>query len=366
MSSQSGGVRSQRTDRPLCVALTRAGSELGSVLARALTAAGDQVVGLDDRSGTTPEVLWRLTDLTSPRLVDAVRDVDAIVHLTPGVDLSSDLTEDPDARRNRATRELQTLTVSAAAAGVPHLVVVTSAMVYGARADNPVPLPEDSPLRSADAEGLVADLVDLEDLLDRARQVHPGLRVTSVRPAALVGPGVDSIITRHFEAPRLLTLRGAEPRWQFCHVADLGRALALVVHRRLGPVVAVGAPGSLSQEEVEAVSGMRHIAISASAAHGAADRLHRLGVLPLPATDLAYVSDPWVVEPSLLRANGWVPDHDNASALRVLLEAVRGRHALMARRVERKDAALGAAGAASAAVALIATAALLRRRRRRP
>lgn len=365
MSSQSGRVRSQRTDGPLRIALTRAGSEVGSALAAALTAAGDLVVGLDNRSGTAPEVLWRLTDLTSPHLVDAVRDVDAIVHLTPGVDLSSDLAEAPDARRGRAIRELQTLTVSAAAAGVPHLVVVTSAMVYGARPDNPVPIPEDSPLRSADTEGLVADLGDLEDLLDTARQVHPGLQVTSVRPAALVGPGVDSIITRHFEAPRLLTLKGSEPRWQFCHVADLGSALGVVVHRQLGPVVAVGAPGSLSQEDVEAASGMRHVAVAASAAHGAAERLHRLGVLPLPATDLAYVSDPWVVEPSLLTAHGWVADHDNASALEVLLEEVRGRHALMARRVERKDAALGAAGAASAAVALIATAALVRRRRRR-
>lgn len=366
MSSQSGRVRSQRTDGPLRVALTQAGSAVGSALAEALIAAGEHVVGLDSRSGTAPEVTWRITDLTSPHLVDAVRDVDAIVHLAPGIDLSRDLAEGPDARRNRAIRELQTLTVSAAAAGVPHLVVVTSAMVYGARADNPVPIPEDSPLRSADAEGLVADLVDLEDLLDRARQVHPEVQVTSVRPAALVGPGVDSIITRHFEAPRLLTLKDSEPRWQFCHVEDLGTALATVLHHRLGPVVAVGAPGSLSQEEVEAASGRRHVAVAASAAHGAADRLHRLGVLPLPATDLAYVAEPWVIEPTLLTAYGWRAEHDNTAALSALLEGVRGRHALLARRLEHRDAALGAAGAASAAVALIATAALVRRRRRRP
>src|SRR5699024_9464065 len=133
-------------------------------------------------------------------------------------------------------REVQTLTVAAAAAGVRHLVVVTSAMIYGARPDNEVPLPENSPLRSADSEGMVADLVDLEELLERAREVHPGLRVTSVRPAALVGPGVDTIITRHFAAPRLLTLRGSEPRWQFCHVDDLGTALGVVLHQQLDPV----------------------------------------------------------------------------------------------------------------------------------
>lgn len=366
MSSQSGQFRSGRTPGSRRVGVTHAASDLGGRVAAALTAEGDQVVGLDSRSGTAPDVQWRLTDLTSPHLVDALADVQAVVHLAHGVALSRELAEDPEERRARMVRELQTLTVAAAAAGVRHLVVVTSAMVYGARADNPVPLPEDSPLRSADAEGMVADLVDLEDLLDKAREVHPGLRVTSVRPAALVGPGVDSIITRHFEAPRLLTLKGSQPRWQFCHVDDLGTALATVVRKQLGPVVAVGAPGSLSQEEVEAISGMRQVAVAASAAHGAADRLHRLGVLPLPATDLAYVSDPWVVDPRQLMANGWRAAHDNRAGLTALLEDVRGHRALLSRRVERKDAALGAAGAASAAVALIATTALLRRRRRRP
>ena len=45
----------------------------------------------------------------------------------------------------------------------------------------------------------------------------------------------------------------------------------------------------------------------------------------------------------------------------VLLDAIAGRHAVAGRRVDRRDAALGAA---SAAVALGATAAVLRRARR--
>lgn len=366
MSSQTGRLRSRRTSGSLQVAVTRASSPLGAAVAASLADAGDRVIGLDQRSGSAPDVHWRLTDLTSPQVVDSLRQVDALVHLAHGVHLTSELAEDPAERRDRLIREVQTLTVAAAAAGVRHLVVVTSAMIYGARPDNEVPLPESSALRSADSEGMVADLVDVEELLDRARVVHPGLRVTSVRPAALVGPGVDTIITRHFAAPRLLTLRGSEPRWQFCHVDDLGTALGVVLHKQLDPVVAVGSPGSLSQEEVTEISGMRQVAVAPSAAHGAADRLHRLGVLPLPASDLAYVSHPWVVDPALLTSNGWRPEHDNPACVRLLLEEVRGQHALMSRRVDRRDAALGAAGAASAAVAVVATAALLRRRRRRP
>ena len=47
-------------------------------------------------------------------------------------------------------------------------------MVYGARPDNPVPLPEDAPLL-ADADGSVAgDLLEIEELARRSRRVNPG------------------------------------------------------------------------------------------------------------------------------------------------------------------------------------------------
>lgn len=367
MSSPSGPVRSRRSAAPVRVAVTRAASTFAATLAQEIAATGDRVIGLDQGAGSAGDVQWRLTDITTPQVVEALHDVDAIVHVANDADLGRAMAEAPPTRRARLVREVQTLSTAAAAAGVSHLVVVTSAMVYGARPGNPVPIPDDSPLRAEDAEGVVADLVEVEALLDTARAVHPGLQVTSVRPAPLVGPAVDTIITRHFEAPRLLTLRDHEPAWQFCHVEDLARAVVTVLHEDLPDVVTVGSWGSLTQQEVEEISGMRRIELSSTAAHAAADRLHRIGVLPLPATDLAYVSYPYVVEPQALADRGWFAAYDNATALSILLEGVRGHHAVMARRVERRDAAaLGAAaGAASAAVAAVATAALMRRRRRR-
>ena len=186
------------------------------------------------------------------------------------------------------------------------------------------------------------------------------------RPAPLVGPAFDPITPRHFEAPRLLTLRGTSPAWTFCHAEDLGSALVTVVHEPVPDEVTVSAWGALTQAEVEEISGMRRIELSVPAAQAAADRLHRLGVIPVPATDLAYVMYPWATEPDALAAHGWYPAYDNAACLSVLLEGVRGHHAVMARRVRSRDAVgAAAAGAASAAVAVIATAALMRRRRSR-
>ena len=79
---------------------------------------------------------------------------------------------------------------AAAAARVGHLIIVTSAKVYGARPDNPVPLDDDARLRAVADAGMVGDLMDVEQLVAVAREVHPGLRLTAVRPAG--GEGIDT------------------------------------------------------------------------------------------------------------------------------------------------------------------------------
>jgi nucleoside-diphosphate-sugar epimerase len=354
-----------------------ANHQVGGTLLRALVAQsrlgssatagpGDRrirnVIGIDTEPGAVEGVDWRSADPADPGLAASLAGVDVAVFVAANADLATALAEGARSRRERCLRRAQTAITAAAAAGVSQLVVVTSAMVYGALPDNPVPIPEGAPLRAPADEGLVGDLMDIEQLISVARDVHRGLSITAVRPAALVGSGVDTVITRHFEAPRLLAIRGIDPAWQFCHIDDLAAAVAMVVVRRLGPVVTVGSPGTLSQAQVERLTGMRRVELSESAALGTAHRLHRVGVLPTPATDLAYAVHPWVIGSETLRAAGWEPAYDNETCLGVLLDGVRGAHAVAARRLDRKDAALGAA---SAAVAFVGTAAIMRRRRRK-
>jgi nucleoside-diphosphate-sugar epimerase len=320
------------------------------------------VVAIDSEPVEVGGTQWRQADPGDPSLAAALHGVDTAVYVATRTDLDKELAEGRPARRQRNLRRAQTVITSAAASGVGHLVLVTSAKVFGARPDNPVPLEDDAPLRAVVDTGTVGDLIDVEQLAAVAREVHPGLQVTVVRPAALVGDGVDTVITRHFEAPRLLTVKGADPAWQFCHVDDLGSAVAVIASHRLGPALTVACEGWLSQDEVERLTGMRRVELSLAVAQGTADRLHRVGLLPTPSSDLAFVVHPWAVSSGTLRAHGWEPAYDNATCLGVLLDGIRGSHAVAARRLDRKDAALGAA---SAAVAMVGTAAIMRRKRRR-
>jgi nucleoside-diphosphate-sugar epimerase len=366
VSPQRGIVRSRRSGQ--VVAVTGAAGPVGVAVTRALqdrvgTPSGpSRVIAVDDRRGEVDGPTWRIGDVADPSVVDRLDGADAVVHVAAPTDLESALTLPVRARRTRAVRSAQAVATATAAVGARYLLAVTSAMVYGARADNPVPLPEDAPLAAHPDEGLVGDLLEVERVLASIPRAHVAVGVGVLRPAALVGPGVDTVVTRHFEAPRLLAVRGVETVWQFCHVDDVGVAAALAVEHRLRGSLTVGTTVPLSAEEVEQISGMRRVEIPPGLAFGTAERLHRVGVLPMPAGDLAYVVHPWVVSSARLREVGWSPRHDGQECLAVLLEGVRGRHALVGRRVDRRDAALGAAGAA---VALVGTAAVLRQARSR-
>jgi nucleoside-diphosphate-sugar epimerase len=294
--------------------------------------------------------------------VQRLRGADVVVHLAAPTDLAAALAEPSAKRRERVVRTVQAAATAAAAVGARRLVCVTSAMVLGADAANPIPLPDDAPVAAVPDSGVVGDLLEVEQVLARVPRSHPGLAVTVLRPAALVGPGVDTVVSRHFESPRLLVVRDARTVWQFCHVDDLAEAVVTVVSEELDGPLTVAADGVLEQADVERLSGMRRVELPAALAFGTAERLHRVGVLPGPATDLAYVVHPWAVSAERLREHGWTPVHDNETCFGVLLEQVSGHHGVASRRLDRKDAALGAAGAA---VALVGTAAVVRRRRRR-
>lgn len=348
--------------RPLTVAVTGAAGVLGERVAARLVASPGvkKVLAVDDRRGEVPGVQWRVLDVRDPAVAERLAGVDVVVHLAMDLGMESD----PRARSAYNVRGAQTVLTAAAAAGVHRVVLCTSAMVYGALADNEVPLAEDSELRATEEASLVGDLLEIERLARRAPRAHPGLQVTVLRPAVVVGPGVDTVLTRHFEAPRLLVVAGSRPCWQFCHVDDLAAALEYAALGLVEGEVTVGCDGWLEQEDVERLSGIRRMELPASLALGTAARLHRLGLTPAPAGDLAYTMYPWVVSGSRLHEAGWRPAYSNEQVLAELLAQVSGKHAVAGRRLGGKEAATSL-GAAGATVALVGTAALVRRARKR-
>lgn len=355
MSSPAEGGR--RRSARLTVAVTGAADVIGAAVAVRLAEHGSvrKAIALDTRRLDTPGVVFRQADARDPGLAERLGDVDVVIHAD--IDTSPD--SDVKTRTAWNVRGAQTVLTAAAAAGVNRVVLFTSAVVYGAYPDNPVPLAEDAPLRAVPDGSLVSDYLEIERLAERAPKAHPGLSVTVLRPAVLTGPGVDTVFTRHFEAPRLLVVKDSEPCWQFCHVDDLADAIVLAAAGRVPGVATVACEGWLEQGQVEALTGLRRVELPAPLAFAAAQRLQRFGVVAATASDLAYLVHPWVVPSTRLRSAGWRAKHDNDTAVKELLAAAGDEDSW---HVGARDATLASAGAA---VAVVGTAALVRAARRR-
>ncbi|HET6816242.1 MAG TPA: NAD-dependent epimerase/dehydratase family protein [Mycobacteriales bacterium] len=345
------------------VAVTGAAGELGRRLLERLSQ-GDEpqrLVGIDTVRGTTADVTWRIADVRDPALASRLRGVGTLVHL------ACDRRGDADTSERRAVnvRGTQVVLSAAADAGVERVVLVTSAMVYGAVPGRPVPLPEDAPLQAEADDTLVGDWVEIERCAAELAGRPDGPRVTVLRPASVVGPVSDGLLPRLFEAPRLLALRDGDPHWQFCHVDDLVSALEWAALGRVEGAVTIACDGWLSQREVEQASGRRSIVVPSSMAFATAERLQRVGVLPAPASELHYLFHPWVVGSQQLRAAGWEPQWDNAGALRAHLDALGEGGGGALSRLQRRDTTRAAAGATVAVVGALAIARTRAARRRR-
>ncbi|GAB4529884.1 MAG: SDR family oxidoreductase [Haliangiales bacterium] len=135
-------------------------------------------------------------------------------------------------------------------------VMVSSTLLYGARAQNPNFLREDEPVRESGRNRFLDDKVRAEQQLLRFAEENPAVAVAVLRFAPILGPTVQNLFTRYFARPTAPALLGCDPLMQFVHESDAIQALALAVERRaaVGPFNIVG-DGVLPYRTVLALMG---------------------------------------------------------------------------------------------------------------
>lgn len=344
------------------VAVTGAGGLIGRRLVAALAAheaVGDVVaVDLAVPTGTPAGVHGRAADVRDPdALRRAFAGVDVVVHLA----FQLDPLRDEAAMRAVNVDGSRHVAEAAAAAGVDHLVVASSATAYGAHRDNAVPLPESAPLRAPASFPYAAHKAEVERWLASwsGEPGRPGLTV--LRPAIVAGPGVDNFISAQLDAPRFPVVRGHAPPLQFVHLDDVVAAFVhVVVGRHLG-VFNVASEGWLTLDEVTAILGRRRLELPEEVAHSLVDVLWRARLSAAPPGQLPYIMHPWILDVSALVATGWRPAHSNRDALAALAADHADRLALGPLHTTRS----GVRRAVASGAGLLALAAGVAWRRRR-
>jgi nucleoside-diphosphate-sugar epimerase len=261
-----------------------------------------------------------------------------------------------------ATRRLL---AAADRAGVGSLVHVSSATVYGAWPDNPVPLTEDAALRPNPGVRDAVGRAEAERLVAGWAQEHPGAPVAVLRPATVVGPGGEGWLARALAGHGAVRPGATDPPRQFVHADDLVSAVAVAVRERLDGVYNVAPDGSVAGEVLRGLTaGRPSLPVPGRLAGMAARWAWSLHLSDLPPDLLPLVEHPWVVANDRLRAAGWEPRHSSEEAV------VAGRPGSWWREMgpaRRQQLALVGSGTAAATVGGAVAAMIIRARsRRRP
>jgi nucleoside-diphosphate-sugar epimerase len=205
---------------------------------------------------------------------------------------------------------------AATAAGVKKIVRPSSTAVYGAWANNPVPLTEDAPLRPSPA--YLPAIVDgeCERLLAHWAGDAAGRVATRLRIAPIVGAGASSLLTAVAVGRAPVRVRGAAPPVQVVHVDDAATALELSTVIDLDGAYNVAADGWLAYEDAGALlPGGRLPALPEGLAARALATTWATGLGDAPPTLLPYLMHPFVVANDRLKSAGWKPSHSNEEAI---------------------------------------------------
>jgi nucleoside-diphosphate-sugar epimerase len=245
--------------------------------------------------------------------------------------------------------------------GVGQVVVRTSATVYGAWPDNPVPLTESAELRPNDESPWVVVRASIEERVRAFADAHPEVAVAVLRPCVTVSEDGPDQLGRVLAAARLVTAAEGGPPAQFVHADDVAAAVDVVRRARATGAYNVAPDGALEAERIRAlVGGSVRLGLPAWMARRLTDLGWRYQLAPTPPGFVPFVTESWVVANDRLRALGWEPAHTNDEAF-VTAHAAAPWAQISPQR--RQEIALGVAGGALLAAGATAVAVVRRRLR---
>jgi UDP-glucose 4-epimerase len=207
------------------VLVTGVARDLGRRFARQLAAAPevDRVIGVDisPPRGDLGAVSFARADIRNPVIAKVImrEQVDTVVHMSVLPPASAGGTA--AAKELNVIGSMQLLAACQQSPDLEHFVLKSSTTVYGSSSRDPAMFSEDMDARRVGAVGFVKDLNEVEGYVRGFARRRPDVRVTTLRTANAIGPGLSTPVTAYFKLPVIPTVLGFDPRMQFLNDTDL-------------------------------------------------------------------------------------------------------------------------------------------------
>jgi nucleoside-diphosphate-sugar epimerase len=306
--------------------VTGIAGSLGQRVSTLLTARRDvdRIVGIDvvPSNWSDPKLDLRTIDLAAPagpgdsELEAAMEGAEAVIHLAWRIsDLRGNPASDEEAAAAVNRRALARVLRAASAVRARSFVHLSSATVYGAWADNKIPLTEDARLRPNPELAFAVSKAEAERVLAEWAEDNPDTTVAVLRPTVTVGSEERPLYQALGATRSPRSGDGGRPV-QYLHVDDLAQAVVIAWEKRLSGVFNVAPDGGILEEDARALAGgVAKVTLPARVAQVVSAWGWQLWRKGIPVEARAYTTQPWVVAPDRLKAAGWEPQYSSEEAL---------------------------------------------------
>jgi UDP-glucose 4-epimerase len=299
------------------IVITGIAGRLGRLLARRLHREGDAtVVGIDRREfhGRPRDIEHNQVDLRSKKARDIFRagGVRAMIHL--GV--MHDPRQSGAAHHSWNVQGTAKLLDACATYGVPKVVVLSSANVYGPRPDNPQFLTEDAPLMAAQEFPAIRDLIEVDMLASSFFWKSQQIETVILRPVHILG-GVHNAPSNYLRLPYVPTLLGFDPMVQLIHEEDVVEAIACALKPGVRGIFNIVGPGEVPLSTILNELGRPTLPIPHPLARPILSALWRSRFTSFPVPELDHIRFVCMVDGA--RANrdlGFKPRHSLKETIR--------------------------------------------------
>jgi UDP-glucose 4-epimerase len=316
---------------PKIALVTGVSRTLGGRLAARLAADPDieRVIGVDtappgrDLVGQLGRTEFVRADIRNPLIakVIAAARVDTVVHMS--------ITASPGQAGGRVPMKemnvigtMQLLAACQKSAFVRRLVVKSSAAVYGASHRDPAMFTEETEPRAPLRTSYGKDSVEIEGYVRGFGRRRPDVAISMLRFTDIIGPHVDSPLTRYLSLAVVPTVLGYDPRMQLLHEDDALETLRLAALDDRPGTFNVAGDGILALSQAIRRAGRLSVAVPEPAMNVVADLGRRAKLIRFSPEQVRFLHYGCVVDCARLKREfGYTPKYTTAQAFDDFLQS---------------------------------------------
>ena len=302
------------------VLVTGIAGKQGRLVAELLVQAGHEVHGIDRRPwyGAPEGITVHQADIRKRAAEDVFRTLrpEAVIHMATVTHITTRSNEDRYRINLNGTRAVFDC---CHAHGARRAIFVGRHTYYGAAADSSLYHKEDEPPMAITSFPELADLVAADLYAGSALWRFPDLQTAVLRICYTLGPARQGTLAAFLSGPRVPTVLGFDPLFQFMHERDTARAIVTAMESDLHGVYNVAGPDPVPLSLLIRQTGRTPIPVPEPLFRLA---IGRFGLPRLPRGALEHIKYPVVIDSrAFTEATGFQPEYDEDQTMAAFRDA---------------------------------------------